>query len=372
MLRFPLAVFVVFIHSLGPNIDVEQLHANALSGMAFYDYIRIFISVVIARSAVPLFFIFSGFLLFKGMERYDRNVYVGKLRKRWHTLAKPYFLWNIQFVLWSLRFIVGGILLHGKPWSGVGDYFMESGYLHMLWDSGVWDERTTWLGNDVYKSSPILFPFWYVRDLMVLVIISPVVHWLVKRLRISFILLLLAVYLLDIRPSWCSSTIVTGSLFFSVGAYFAIMKQDFTQVLWRWRQVICPLAVALIIVQTATGADKGDYASRMVHLWLVVVQTLAFIIAAHALCRFNHFNRLKELNKSLAETSFFIFAFHVFILGHVRNVITKITPMNDTWYMQTIDYLLIPIVCVGICIAMYAAGRRWLPGVTKLMMGERK
>ena len=362
----------MFIHSLGPNIDVEQLHANALSGMAFYDYIRIFISVVIARSAVPLFFIFSGFLLFKGMERYDRNVYVGKLRKRWHTLAKPYFLWNILFVLWSLRFIVGGILLHGKPWSGVGDYFMESGYLHMLWDSGVWDERTTWLGNDVYKSSPILFPFWYVRDLMVLVIISPVVHWLVKRLRISFILLLLAVYLLDIRPSWCSSTIVTGSLVFSVGAYFAIMKQDFAQVLWRWRQVICPLAVALIIVQTATGADKGDYASRMVHLWLVVVQTLAFIIAAHALCRFNHFNRLKELNKSLAETSFFIFAFHVFILGHVRNVITKITPMNDTWYMQTIDYLLIPIVCVGICIAMYAAGRRWLPGVTKLMMGERK
>ena len=66
MLRFPLAVLVVFIHSFGQDIDMAELHALGFSGMAVYDYIRILISAVIARSAVPLFFLFSGFLLFRG------------------------------------------------------------------------------------------------------------------------------------------------------------------------------------------------------------------------------------------------------------------------------------------------------------------
>lgn len=53
MLRFPLAILVVFVHSFGTEIDVSELHASGLTGLAVYDYIRLFFSVVIARSAVP-------------------------------------------------------------------------------------------------------------------------------------------------------------------------------------------------------------------------------------------------------------------------------------------------------------------------------
>lgn len=64
MLRFPLAILVVFVHCFGADIDVSELHASGLTGLAVYDYIRLFFSVVIARSAVPIFFIISGYLLF--------------------------------------------------------------------------------------------------------------------------------------------------------------------------------------------------------------------------------------------------------------------------------------------------------------------
>ena len=367
LLRFPLAVLVVFIHALGSQIDVEQLHASGLTGMSVYDYLRIFINAVIARSAVPLFFIFSGFLLFKGVEEYGKKVYVGKLRKRWHSLARPYLVWNVLIVLWTLAFKVGGILLHGKPWSGIGDYFIDYGCLHMLWDSSVWYERTTWLGNTVESNGPVLLPFWYMRDLIVMVILSPVVYWLVKRLRIVFILLLLAVYLADIRPSYYSATIATAALFFSIGAYFSIMKHDFTQVLWRWRYVILPLAVALIIVQTSTGSDFGNSTSRLVHLWLVVVQTLAFLIVGSYLCRYR---RLYEWCKRLAPASFFIYASHVFILYHVVAAINKVMPMGDTWYVKIICFLAAPIVCVAICTVTYRCMIRWMPGVMRVLTGK--
>ena len=32
-----------------------------------------------------------------------------------------------------------------------------------------------------------------------------------------------------------------------MGAYFAIKRQDFTDVLWKWKKVVCPVAVALMV-----------------------------------------------------------------------------------------------------------------------------
>ena len=82
MLRFPLAILVVFVHGFGAEINITELHAGGLTGLAVYDYIRLFFSVVIARSAVPVFFIISGYLLFLKVEEYDKAIYISKLRKR--------------------------------------------------------------------------------------------------------------------------------------------------------------------------------------------------------------------------------------------------------------------------------------------------
>lgn len=76
MLRFPPAVLVVFVHSYGPDIDISQLHANGFTGAAFYDYVRIFFFVVIARSAVPIFLVISSFLLFLKVEDYSKSVFM--------------------------------------------------------------------------------------------------------------------------------------------------------------------------------------------------------------------------------------------------------------------------------------------------------
>ncbi len=335
--------------------------------MAVYDYIRLFVSTVIASSAVPLFFIFSGFLLFRGVERYDKGTYMDKLRKRWHSLAIPYLAWNVLNVLWALAFRTGSILLHDKPWSDMGVFFIENGFLHMLWDSSVWGERTTWFGNAVENSGPVLLPFWYMRDLIVMVILSPVIYWLIRHLRWVYLPLLLAVYLADIRPSCYSATIVTAALFFSIGAAFSIMKQDFTEVLWRWRYVLLPLAAVLIIIQTATGSGMGNTASKMIHLWLNVVQTLAFLIVASYLCRYR---RLYEWNKRLAPASFFIYASHIFILGFLETAVNKVMPLGDTWYMQTLSYLIVPLTCTAICVAVYEVMRRRMPPVMKVLMGK--
>lgn len=369
MLRFPLAILVVFVHSFGADIDVAELHASGLTGLSVYDYIRLFFSVVIARSAVPIFFIISGYLLFLKVEEYNKTVYISKLRKRWHSLLIPYFSWILLFVFWTLMFKVGGILLHGKSWTGILEYFQENGCLHMLWDCSVWEEKTTWLGIETHNSGPVLLPFWYMRDLIMMVVISPVIYWLIKKFKIIFIILLLAIYVFDIRVSWMSGTFTCAGLFFSLGAYFAIKKQDFTDVLWKWKKIICPVAVALMIYQTYTGSAMGDEISKMIHPWLVIFQSFAFILLASALC---NYPKLYGMNKKLARTSFFIYALHPFILYNIISIINKVMPMRDTWYVMTFNYLSAPLFCVGICIGIYWMLQKLMPGVLGVIVGERR
>ena len=376
MLQFPLAILVVFVHGFGADIDVSELHASGLTGLAVYDYIRLFFSVVIARSAVPIFFIISGYLLFLKVEEYNKTVYISKLRKRWHTLVVPYFSWIVLFILWTLMFKVGGILLHANPWTGILDYFCDNGYLHMLWDSSVWEERTTWLGVVTHNSGPVLLPFWYMRDLIMMVVMSPVIYLLIKKIKIVFIILLLAIYTFDIRVSWMSGTFTCASLFFSLGVYFAIKKQDFTKALWNWRHLICPVAILLMIYQTYSGSAMGDEISRMIHPWLVTIQSFAIIIVASVLCRHQ---KVYETNKKLARYSFFIYAFHPFILTYVIKTFKKFTlladnliPVSDTWYMMTLNYIVIPLVCVGICIVIYRLMLKFMPNVMEVIVVERK
>lgn len=369
MLRFPLAILVVFVHSFGAEIDVSELHASGLTGLAVYDYIRLFFSEVIAKSAVPIFFIISGYLLFLKVEEYNKTVYISKLRKRWHSLVVPYFSWIVLFILWTLMLKVGGILLHGKPWTGILDYFQDNGYLHMLWDSSVWGERTTWLGIATHNSGPVLLTFWYMRDLIIMVVISPVINWLIKKTKIIFIILLLAIYTFDIKCSLISGTLARASLFFSMGAYFAIKKLDFTEALWKWRHLICPVAILLMIYQTYSGSENGDEISKMIHPWLVIFQSFALIILASALCKCP---KLYSINKLLARTSFFIYALHPFILYHVIAAVNKVMPIGKIWYVMTFNYLSAPLLCVGICIGIYWMLQKLMPGVLGVIVGERR
>lgn len=376
MLRFPLAILVVFVHSFGADIDVSELHASGLTGLAVYDYIRLFFSVVIARSAVPIFFIISGYLLFLKVEEYNKTVYISKLRKRWHSLVIPYFSWIVLLILWTLMFKVGGILLHGKPWVGILDYFQNNGYLHMLWDSSVWEERTTWLGIETHNSGPALLPFWYMRDLIIMVVISPAIYWFIKKIKFVFIILLLAIYTFDIKCSLISGTLACASLFFSIGAYFALKKLDFTEALWKWRHLICPIAILLMIYQTYSGSAMGNTMSLMIHPWLVIIQSFAIIIVASVLCRYQ---KVYETNKKLARYSFFIYAFHPFILTYEIKAFKKIALLvdnqiliSDTWYMMTLNYIAIPLICVGVCIGIYRFMLKFIPDVLEMIVGERK
>ena len=127
LLRFPLIVGVVFIHSFGNPFDYGALNFHHLSGMDCYNIIRVSISKVLTHVCVPTFYFISGYLFFKGLETWNVEKFMQKLKRRVKTLLVPFLIWNTISILNTLK----GKLFHGE-WSVVLAFFEDNGCVHFI------------------------------------------------------------------------------------------------------------------------------------------------------------------------------------------------------------------------------------------------
>ena len=125
--------------------------------------------------ANTLFFLLSGMLFFNGIESV-KGCYP-KMKKRVHSLLVPYLIWNVIFILWY-------DVLQNLP--GIGGY-INSDMVGSLTKNGLLDALR------VLYWEPANFPLWFVRDLMIMVAVSPLLYYLIKYLKWFTPILLVAI-----------------------------------------------------------------------------------------------------------------------------------------------------------------------------------
>lgn len=205
--RFPLAILVVFIHSIGTTENI-----------AYYAF-REFFSHIFCSFVVPTFFIISGYLFFqKTQNNFTTNIYIEKIKSRFFTLVIPYIVWNtITLSIDYTKYIIGQ-----ESWINYGQNSI--GYILFL----------CFLGNpsDLLEGVfyPINLPLWYIRDLIVLCIISPLLYFLLKK-KITLIMmsLFLFFYLFNIKIPYFNCTSI---VFFSIGAALSIYNKELIYNKW--------------------------------------------------------------------------------------------------------------------------------------------
>ena len=92
-LRFPLIVGVVLIHCYYKELPIGGVKIPVMDEYPIYKLIADLFSQVLARTAVPLFFLISSYLFFY-KSSFSWPMYDSKLRKRAQTLLLPYLFWN--------------------------------------------------------------------------------------------------------------------------------------------------------------------------------------------------------------------------------------------------------------------------------------
>ncbi len=346
LLRFPLIVGVVFIHAYvstaiysGNEIGLNQTHFVV-------DFIRNLISNGIARVAVPLFFLMAGYLFFTGFE-WSKKSYFVKLKARIKTLLIPFIFWNIV----TLSFIA---LAQAIPATQI--YF--SGNNPPIAGFGFFDYLNAVVG---INRSPIAYQFWFIRDLMILVLLAPLIKIILKFGPFAFLAVFFIYWFFDIWPFYVPSS--EALLFFYVGAYLASTNKNMFAV-DRYGSIL--VLLYLIIVTIDASFIDGPF-NPYLHKVGIIVGVLSTLFITKFIARTE---RIKSIILWLSSASFFVYAIHEPLLTIVRKISYKLLSPNTSSSILCL-YFFVPIVVITFLIIAYRVFFRVTPRFVSIVTGGR-
>ena len=341
-LRFPLCVAVVYIHSR--PLD----YMNGIYPLT--ERIYQIISVNIAGIAVPMFFFVSGFLFFYKVEQFNIDVYKYKMKKRFYSLIIPYLFWNLFIIcmLFLMEFFFPE-LMSGKH-KLISDYKIED-FFYAFWNTNL-------INSEVNPMpSPICGQFWFLRDLIVMCICSPIFYFVINCFKKVPVLFLGLLSILWLSGLWFPIHIglgLTGCIFFSMGAYFSITKRNFLDEMTPYLKWALLLYILLVIVQNIF-IDKEQYNLCLHRLDILCGIVVVFGLLSSAIKK----NKVHE-NKLLTDSNFFIYAFHGAALSLITKLLLKFLPI-DTDVEILCLYILAPIIVILLSIFIYSILKKYFP-----------
>lgn len=321
MLRFPLALMVVFLHA-EPNIDgwtvegmvYNQWHANTV-GLIFSS-----ISHVLVQTAVPLFFIISGFLFFRNLYSWDAPTWRRKMKSRAITILIPY-------IIWVCIFTVSHLLRHTP--SDLSNWLSNhGGLIGIFWNSQNWIAGgTNILGQRIMMSGPFAYHLWFLRDLMIAFALTPIYYLILScgrngKIRIFSILvlcLLAVVYLLQIQNKFLGVNYSTV-FFFGFGSFLSLNKLSLVHTLYRYRRPSWILFFILMLILTFMDGGRTQAGSLLMPVFILVGCVAVIDFAAWWIFS----DRELSLSLKYENASFFLYIIHPFFLSIVWSMLTSL------------------------------------------------
>lgn len=349
-LRLPLTLLVLFNHThLFP--EAKSVGITLAHTPIFHTLYRL-LSLHLPYLTVPLFFLFSGYLFFRDAEPMREGLWREKLGRRGHTLLLPYLLWNLLTLI-ALAF--GEYLFGGLQ---NGHHLAVSEYSFGDWLSAFWITAKS-------SYSPICPPLWYMRDLMLVMLLAVPLYPLLKRTGFLLPALFGAAW---VATSYNYAPINGFSLialfFFLLGASFAVRRVSFAPLFasLRWPATVGYL---LLLALLFFFGGYGDWVGSLFNLSVI------FGIVALG----GWVTRLLERSKHSAPTSwaalsFFIYAAHYYLLLLLMRLSLRLLHPESDWALLLL-YLALPLTTALLLTAIYRLLHRLTPSLLALLTGSR-
>lgn len=326
---------------------VIYIHSYYLEGNDFEmnKFIQLFWGQGICRIAVPLFFIISGYLFFCNVDEGVRTVW-RKIKKRRKTLLLPYILANIVFV--SVF-----ILMHYIPQT---EQFVNSPVVESLKDGSIWGnfKELFWL--------PVGFHLWFLRDLILVILSTPILYYLLK--YIPWITVVVLFLISMIIPSIADHLFAWA--WFTTGACLAVTRTSLFSFEYNYSGYICACGLLFLFLDSVCiglGVDIpfvfhfAGVVSGVVGIWLLY----DFVVKRPVI-------KGKLLNE-VTQYTFFIYLFHEPAL----NVLKKLPPFlfGQSQWIYLSCYFIVPWLMLVSAIWVGKQLKRFTPRLYNLLTGGR-
>ena len=294
----------------------------------------------VTQVAVPFFFAVSGYMTGRSLRG---KGYGYAVRKRIRSLLVPFVLWNALFWLENLLWKNARALVHGKDLSLTFPTLRQIG----LWPTGC----------------PMLSPLWYVRALFVLVVLSPVFVWCLKKFRWWFLSFLFVVYAV-VCPFWPLPNAGAWSEFARVGIFPVLGLFYFSLGLALHEGIVdagklAPSPVFSLIIGTGLAVLRAFF----VYKGLPAAHYLGFLCVPFALYGLWGLMDDGRWPRWLVANSFGVYLIHKFVLLPLK---AYVRPGRSV-----AAYLFVAVFAFAVSMAMAELLKRTMPKTSAVLFGGR-
>ena len=320
-LRFPLIFLVIMLHAYSV-VQIPGNHATYFK--AVYPF-----ALWLGETGVPGFFFISGFLFFL-----SHKTYFEKIKARCHSLLVPYILWN---ALLLAAYVAAFALGHPQDINGknIAD-FAWTDYLRLFWDRGSYDN-----GNFV----PLLCPFWYIRNLLILSLISPMIYIMNRYLRERYLLAVIIWWIQTPHNAFIPQSI----LFFSLGAFFSIQDKNPLSLFIQHKTLFISLCLLLAGADIITHTAFPTAINLQIHRFALIANIPALFLLAH---HFTAEGKLSPVASYLSNSAFIIFSIHYPIVVVLRKGCIQLFSSSSD-FIQIILYFICIIITTLLSLLFY-------------------
>ena len=330
---FALSLLVIWVHSYNAELFLGY---QAATGMVYVLEHRI--GDWLGQIAVPGFFMISGYRFYRD---FDWGKLSGKWQRRIKSLLVPYIVWNF---LYYLSYVIASRI------PAVGDVVGKGVVEFSL--TAVVDAVVAHTYNNV---------FWYLYQLLWLVLLAPVLYPLLKRVWSGLLLLLFFWILVQVKPDGFPVN-PDAMIYYGSGAMLALYCRDTVESTENGKR----LAAGLFSLLAAA-------AIYYIGLWRACVPSfvLCRLCAVTGLWLVLPGKSLPEA-KDFMKHSFFLYAVHFAFVRLINKGAAML--MGSTvseWYGPFGLFLVMPLLVLLISTILEKILRRYMPGLWKLLTGGR-
>lgn len=353
-LRFILAILVVFIHNNYTLKNIADAVAKGEPDILFSPntlskWIQLIISQGIAKCAVPLFFMFAAYL-----QAIKADSYKVLLKKKFKSLFFTYFLWIGLYGFYSS--VAKIIILKVAP-----SFIEHPDSTMFTWTITDWIHKIVGYGTGDGVPE-FADQFWFVRDLFILVIVSPIIQFLLKNFKLGFFILVFITYILKINVYF----VRTEALFFYVsGLYWGYYNFNLFKIIdeIKFSEVI--IVWIFSFLWEFIGFDEGNAIGSFTELSSCV---LLLKLSANIIKN----EKIYNIANYLSGFSFFLYAIHMPLLNeYLKKLWIHFFPMKNGFFCL-FEYFGVTILTVVIGTGIGIVLKKICPKLFVLLNGGRK
>jgi surface polysaccharide O-acyltransferase-like enzyme len=346
VISFLLMIGIVILHSF--NLKTNFIDGSVDVMIGYNSFIQNFFSKGVGTVAVPLFFMFSGFLFFKKIQTGKLREFIPKYKSRVKMLLMPYLVWSILglLLIFSLQSIS----------------FSKSFFVNDL----VRDYTVPEILDKIFLN-PVPYQFWFIRDLMLFMLLSPILYLLVKRVGLLLLLVLLVLWAVGVDFCFCTNYAL---LFFVIGAYLRVKKINISKVSNKnYMLVFVIVYLGLITINTFLIhlSIENLLLARILLIGIVFSGIISVWIIYDKL--YDHLGDWKYWIKPFLPFSFFLFAAHEPLLLIIKKGVFFMG--GQTEMMSLINYFVAPICTIVICVGVGMFMNKYVTKLYKVLSGNR-